>query len=397
MTLLLAGAKRNNGLDTLRVAAILLVFAYHYMVFVSGEPTFGWVSTAGWAGVDLFFVLSGYLIGNQLFAGISRGQTLSLKAFYARRFVRTLPNYYAVLALYFLLPTLMGGNAPPPLWRFLSFTQNLWLQPGTAFSHAWSLCIEEQFYLLLPLFIVGALRIGKRFSVRAAWLVLAGFIVVGIATRSVLWLRFGQDATGDVPGYYPNIYYSSFCRFDEFLPGVAIAMLRNFHPQTWERITRWGAATFTAGLIAVAASFYAILEYYYVDGVGYGFFMTAFGYSLVACAFGLLVVAALSPASLLFRLRIPGAGFLAAWSYAIYLSHKPIAFILQKQLSLAGLNPTAMVLPIAAACLLGGWLLHRVVETPFMRWRDRRWPTSFPSDRTSTVGGKPGAAQYPTA
>src|SRR4051794_30531603 len=144
------GAHRADGLDTLRALAIVLVFAYHYMVFVSHALTFGWVSEIGWVGVDLFFVLSGYLIANQIFAGIAQGRELSLKAFYARRFLRTLPNFYVVLALYFLFPAVMGGNAPPPLWTFLSFTQNILLQPGTAFSHAWSLCIEEQFYLLLP-------------------------------------------------------------------------------------------------------------------------------------------------------------------------------------------------------------------------------------------------------
>ena len=79
---------RVFGLDTLRAAAILLVFMYHYQVFVSGEDTFGWLSTIGWVGVDLFFVLSGYLIGNQIFAELRRTETLSLKRFYARRFLR---------------------------------------------------------------------------------------------------------------------------------------------------------------------------------------------------------------------------------------------------------------------------------------------------------------------
>ena len=88
---------------------------YHYQVFVSGEDTFGWLSTIGWVGVDLFFVLSGYLIGNQIFAELRRTETLSLKRFYARRFLRTLPNFYVVLALYFLFPVAMGGKTPPPL------------------------------------------------------------------------------------------------------------------------------------------------------------------------------------------------------------------------------------------------------------------------------------------
>ncbi len=98
---------RVDGLNTLRALAILLVFTYHYMVFVSRTPTFGWASTVGWIGVDLFFVLSGYLIANQIFVGIAEGQTLSLKAFYLRRELRTLPNFYAVLGLYFFVS---GGD-----------------------------------------------------------------------------------------------------------------------------------------------------------------------------------------------------------------------------------------------------------------------------------------------
>ncbi|QSQ22022.1 acyltransferase [Pyxidicoccus parkwayensis] len=371
---------RFDGLDTLRAVAILLVFAYHYMIFVSGEPTFGWVSTVGWTGVDLFFVLSGYLIGNQLLSGVTKGKTLSLRAFYIRRLLRTLPNYYVVLALYFLLPTVMGGKTPPPLWRFLTFTQNLWLQPGTAFSHAWSLCIEEQFYVLLPLGIVAALHFGKSLTKRAAWLALAGVIVGGVTLRCVLWFQYGLEEGGAVAGYYPNIYYSSFCRFDEFLPGVAIAMLKNFHPELWKRVTSRGQATLGVGVLATGVLFTLLARYYYIDGYGYGFAMTGFGYSLVACAFAVLVVAALSPSSLLYRVRVPGAASLAAWSYAIYLTHKPLAHILQERLKPWGLGGGATVAIIAAGCLLGGWLLYRFVETPFMRLRDRHHPTNFPTE-----------------
>ena len=85
-----SGAPRLHGLDTLRAAAILLVFAYHYQVFVSGAPTFGWLSRIGWAGVDLFFVLSGYLIANQLMGGIARGDASSSHCDRGRpRLVRT--------------------------------------------------------------------------------------------------------------------------------------------------------------------------------------------------------------------------------------------------------------------------------------------------------------------
>jgi peptidoglycan/LPS O-acetylase OafA/YrhL len=134
---------RLDGLDTLRAIAIIIVLMYHYKVVVSPENLFGFMSTLGWTGVDLFFVLSGYLIGNQVLSAFAKGQDFSLKLFYIRRFLRTLPNYYFVLALYFLFPVALGGTATAPLWSFLTFSQNLGLGQGETFTHSWSLCIEE--------------------------------------------------------------------------------------------------------------------------------------------------------------------------------------------------------------------------------------------------------------
>ena len=83
---------RIHGLDTLRALAVSLVVLHHYTLFVSDAPTFGWVGEIGWAGVDLFFALSGYLIGNQIFRATGRPEGLSLPRFYARRLLRTLPE-----------------------------------------------------------------------------------------------------------------------------------------------------------------------------------------------------------------------------------------------------------------------------------------------------------------
>ena len=109
--------QRIHGLDTLRALAIVLVFTNHYMGFVSNRATFGVVSELGWMGVDLFFALSGYLIGNQIFAGL-RQDSFSLKNFYARRLLRTLPNYYVVLALYAFWPLWAGSTQHAPWWQY---------------------------------------------------------------------------------------------------------------------------------------------------------------------------------------------------------------------------------------------------------------------------------------
>jgi peptidoglycan/LPS O-acetylase OafA/YrhL len=345
---------------------------YHYMVFVSGEPTFGWLSTVGWVGVDLFFVLSGYLIGNQVFGGMVRQKQLSLAHFYARRALRTWPVFWLVLAAYLIFPAAMGGKTPPPLWAFLTFTQNFQLQPGTAFSHAWSLCIEEQFYLAFPLVVLLGARLGgRRYQ---AWLLLGTLLCVGIVARGVLWAQYGREAEGNVAGYYPNVYYATLCRFDEFLPGLAVALLRNFHPALWQRIQSAGRWTFAGGLFAVCAVLYGVYAHYYLDDYGYGFFMTTFGYSLVAIAFSVLVVSALSPNSPLYRARIPGAYSLAVWSYSIYLSHKAVGYILNLQAKEWMLSPSATLLLITLTSLLVGWLLYRTVELPFMQLRDKHFP-----------------------
>jgi peptidoglycan/LPS O-acetylase OafA/YrhL len=385
---------RNRGLDTLRALAIALVFVYHYEVFVSHAPTFGWLGQVGWTGVDLFFVLSGYLIGQQVFAGIGRGQVLSLPAFYARRLLRTMPAFWVVLALYFLFPAVMGGKTPPPLWRFLTFTQNWGLQPGTAFSHAWSLCIEEQFYLLLPLAVWLGLRAAAAFGLtrRSAWALIGGLTLAAMAWRAWLWWQFGReiDAGGvGTQGYYPALYYSTLARIDEFLPGLAVALWRHGHPLAWARATAAGRTWLVAGVAAVALAWWGVARHYYIDGYGYGPFMSIAGYSLVAMAYAVLLVAALALDSPLRQARVPGAAPLARWSYSIYLTHKAVAVIVANALAAHAWPQAAQVPLVTLACLLAGWLLYRLIEKPVMRWRDRHVPTLFPAAARATWAAAP--------
>jgi peptidoglycan/LPS O-acetylase OafA/YrhL len=358
---------RLTGLDTLRALAIALVLMSHYNGFVSHAPTFGLIGSIGWAGVDLFFVLSGYLIGNQLLAPAARGESLSLKIFFARRLLRTLPNYYAVLSVYLLLPhSAIAGKSMAPAWRFLTFTQNFGLNYRETFTHSWSLCIEEQFYLILPLAVLAL--VGTRRSPRLLWGALFAAIAAGIIARGTAFMN-GKDV------FAAPVYYSSFCRFDELLPGVAIAMLKNFHPAPFGRMLRYGNVLSVAGLAAAAAVLYGVM-----NEAPNPFLASSFGFSLIASSFALLTCAALSPASLLNRLRIPGAASLALWSYAIYLVHKPVFMALYPELERRGIDPGA---PLTAAAVmavgvLGGWLVYWLVETPFMRLRARRYPVAAP-------------------
>ena len=106
--------------------------------------------------------------------------------------------------------------------------------------------------------------------------------------------------------------------------------------------------------------------------------MTVLGYPALAASFTLLLIAALSPASALYQLRVPGAASLALWSYAIYLLHKQLCILLRPLLQDIGYGPDSLpaILVMIILSIATGWLLYALVETPFMRLRARYVPAN---------------------
>ena len=126
-----ANTHRLPGLDLLRAIAISWVMLYHaslYGLASAGSRVVGF----GSMGVDLFFVLSGFLIASQLLRPWARGSTPDYRRFFVRRLFRTIPAYVAVLAIYFLIPAARDRDHIQPLWTFLTFTQNFTIDPTTA-------------------------------------------------------------------------------------------------------------------------------------------------------------------------------------------------------------------------------------------------------------------------
>src|SRR5947207_4378797 len=193
--------KRQPGLDLLRALAIIVVVVYHAALFGFKLP--GRIDRFGWIGVDLFFVLSGYLIGGQLLAPLARDQRISLGRFFTRRALRIMPAYFVVLAIYFLLPSWREySEMSQPLWKFLLSVQNIALHGGTAFSHAWSLAVEDQFYLALP-FLLLFLFWRPRASVIIACII----ILSGIALRTILAFQNLTEMGVSFRGFQAWIYY----------------------------------------------------------------------------------------------------------------------------------------------------------------------------------------------
>ena len=190
----MADRRRLPALDTLRALAILWVYLFHArdVLGLAADEPWSAIASFGNAGVDLFFVLSGYLIGRIVLAELAADGTLGLRRFWYRRWMRTLPAYYDTLALLALVPA-----ASPLPWHprdlpaFLAFVQNYsadW--PWVRFSWSWSLCVEEWLYLGLPLLVLGLRRL--RPGTTAAGTLRAiglGAIALAVGGRALLFAR----------------------------------------------------------------------------------------------------------------------------------------------------------------------------------------------------------------
>lgn len=159
-------SNRIFGLDVLRALAISLVVLSHctYLLFPNSETTLlTIIRVMGAVGVDLFFVLSGFLIGGIVLKLIAQHKTSfkDLFLFWKRRWLRTLPNYFLVLLLNIMLLLLLGIQLPEQLGLYIPFLQNFVSPHPDFFTEAWSLSVEEYAYLLLPLCLFGAFRVVK--------------------------------------------------------------------------------------------------------------------------------------------------------------------------------------------------------------------------------------------
>ena len=355
------------GPDHLRALAIILVFVFHYRLF--NHP--GWVDTVGsfgWTGVDLFFVLSGYLIAGQLFGQLHINGGFSLKEFYLKRFFRIIPAYLVVLGVYFFVPAFREREALPPWWKFLTFTQNfgLDLRTGGTFSHAWSLCIEEQFYLLLPFLVLAfsRSRLGRIGAVLPLCLFLLGFVARWLTWNRVLEPLVETDGFG--LAWYEWMYYPTYNRLDGLLVGVSIAGVWTFYPRVRDFICKYCNVVLILGLCVLSYAYYLCLE-------PRSFEASIFGFPVIALGYGLLLMAAISPGCFLYRFRSRVTSGIAGLSYAIYLSHKGIFHLTQGLGGKLGVaeDGTLMFGLCVVTCLIAAAVLRYMVERPFMRVRNR--------------------------
>ena len=323
----------------------------------------------GWVGVDLFFVLSGYLIGLQLLQEMVQKKSISLRQFYFKRSIRILPAYFAVLMLYYLFPVLQEGNGLPAFWKFITFTQNIALDVETSntFSHAWSLCIEEQFYLILPLTIllVYALKITSY-----AYGLLIVLFVMGFIIRYYSWhVYVAPLVETDQPYRYDflsHLYYPTYCRLDGLLIGFSIAAFIVFKPVLANRVMKHGNIILISGLMLLMVAYFVCNKF-----IAFG--TALYGYTLVSVAAGFLVLAATSPTCALHTLKSRVSFVVATLSYSLYLIHKQMYHVTKMIFNTWDVKMSGGQLMIGCVVMavIAGLALHLIIERPMLFLRDR--------------------------
>src|SRR5213592_2255674 len=353
--------ERQPGLDLLRALAIIVVVVYHAALFGFKLP--GRVDRFGWVGVDLFFVLSGYLIGGQLLALLARDQRIKLGRFFTRRALRIMPAYFAVLAIYFLLPSWREySEMSQPLWKFLLSIQNIALHGGTAFSHAWSLAVEDQFYLALPFLLLFLYR-----RPSSAVIVPCLLVVGGIALRAFLAAQ-NPSVNGGVSfrGFQAWIYYPTWTRLDPLVFGVGLAAIEKFRPRWWKRLMDNALWLWLPGLAAIV----------YGLSMGEGDLTVStciWQFPLIAFGMAALLICAVSPRLVFRRIEIPGAAFFASVAYSVYLSHKLVIhsatqFCSNHSIALTSV-PALLLVEVSIYAI--GLMLFLSIERPFLQLRHR--------------------------
>ena len=339
---------RNPNLDLVRAAAIVLVLIHHIGQWLDHMPALAHRYTGlGRYGVELFFVLSGWLIGSLFFRERQHFGNVSLGRFWGRRWLRTLPPYFLVLPLAWVAVFIFRDE--PFDWRYLFFLQN-YEHSFPFFLVSWSLCVEEHFYLFMPLLVL----VFPMFRVPLG-LVLPLMVVLALTAR---WI----DPLA-LPGQ-PFGYAEAATHLN--LTGLALGLwfswLAVYDRQSWEWIRKFSKAVVIILLpgLFVIPFLTVTLVYYLADIYIPVLFAAILAYAIHGNA-------------------LPGATtrltrLLSQSAYSLYLTHTLVLHACIQTSDRLGIAREWLVPVWIAAIMLVGYTVYRIAERPSILFRDRILP-----------------------
>jgi peptidoglycan/LPS O-acetylase OafA/YrhL len=359
---------RNKRLDILRCVAVLLVIAAH-----SGISAI--TSRVGWVGVDLFFVLSGFLISGLLYAEYKKRQDISFRRFFIRRGLKIYPAFYVLVAATYAAQHLLWNGAPSPLSSFVReilFVQNY---NYGVWTHTWSLAVEEHFYIGLALLL---LFLATYSSDRADPFQKIPQIFLFIAAFCLLFRILTIRLTPPADLLTSQVMNPTHTRIDGLFFGVFLGYLYHFRMEALQRVLlplRNRMALLVLSTILLSTCYFFSRDNHFLLTFGLTFLYLGFG--------GLLLLSLFASRVLKGRLATivkhagTGCAYVGKHSYSIYLWHVPllvtIPVVERKVLHTQLPFPALVAVCIVGSCALGIFLAN-LIEFPILKLRERFFP-----------------------
>ena len=380
--------KRIIGLDVLRSIAILLVMLMHsgsMFLPLAKLPLIGnivgkllaIIIPVGYLGVELFFVLSGYLIGSiliKLFSDNKKPIFKEIKQFWIRRWLRTLPNYYFVLLINYVVFVFIL-NSYPFNWKYLFFIQNFISVQPSFFRESWSLAVEEWSYFLLPIIMFVCFVLFKKSS--SKFLILLSICLIILLSFCV---KFAFLFTN----------FHQFIPFDEQLRKVVLfrldAIMYGFLMAWWMHYFSSFFLKHKIIFLLLGLFFLVILVwYFYINGnfeldnqtsnFIIVFINRMFWIPLVGVSFSFMIPFFATLISFNNNILNTVFMFISKISYSLYLIHFPVyALIFFKKLPFLNIQQSLYnIMSYFTVCFVIAYLLYRFWELPFLKWRDNKY------------------------
>jgi peptidoglycan/LPS O-acetylase OafA/YrhL len=362
--------KRIFGLDVIRALAILLVLFSHiyYLVGSSNPLVISLSGLAGFAGVELFFVLSGYLIGSILLKQyVSDGFSLKyVFVFLKRRWFRTLPNYYLILLINLVIVFYLGY--PSEYWyQYFLFFQNFDKYSISFFTESWSLSVEEWTYVLLPFSLFAFLKLISGFSKK--WTFLFTILLLIVLAHVFRYFHLMNHPIKTMELWNTDLKSIVIYRFDTILYGVLLAWLHHFYSKFLH--------SYRVYFLILAAHLFllqfVILNVLGVEIVTCPLYFNIFYFTLSSTIFFLTI-----PYFIFWKTSksfvSSGIYFISQTSYAAYLIHYSIVSVVLKNLLFETPYqfPTGLILMLYfGITFLLSYVLFRFYEKPIMNLRDK--------------------------
>jgi len=346
--------QRNLGLDVLRTCSILLVLFHHSGITIPLllRPTMGSL------GVEFFFVLSGFLIGDILLRQLQKQNSFkTIKTFWFRRWMRILPAYYFMLLFkFFLIDHSVGIN----IIYYLLFLQNNFY--GVDFYDVtWSLVIEEWFYIMLPFFITIFLKL-KGLVLKKGIIYFILFIIAEHILRYI-YVRLKGGSFSAINGNF-------LFRFDSFMIGVILAYLKNNYTIIFKKLNNF-VLFFLAILLLITYLYLINSNSNPVSSFDNSTFLKVFHFSIISILIGCIIPKFYFIDISKLKLAVQNTvGFIftniSKLTYSLYLTHPLFYFVLTY------FNPSYSKLLFFIFTFISSTALYFLIEKPFLKIRDKK-------------------------